>query len=311
VFFQRQRASADAGNPETAKRFYDMMQRIGNELQRCTGILTVPKSQENPKFLDLCMAPGGFLHAAMELNRHASATAYSLPVEDGGHKVLLPGHHSVKVKLLDITMLAADLGFDNIPKEHPDRNNFLPREFGDGRVFDIVFCDGQVLRNHKRAAYREKREARRLTVTQLALGLEHVKPGGAIIILLHKLEAVDTVELLCQFNRFSSITLFKPAKCHAKRSSFYMVGSNIQTEHPEVITAIQNWKHTWAVATFGGEEDYGEIVRRDNSQAERTLDDFGSELVRLGRKIWDIQARALANAPFITGSSVRTGPSVQ
>jgi hypothetical protein len=247
----------------------------------------------------------------MELNRHASATAYSLPVEDGGHKVLLPGHHSVKVKLLDITMLAADLGFDNIPKEHPDRNNFLPRELGDGRVFDMVFCDGQVLRNHKRAAYREKREARRLTVTQLALGLEHVKPGGTIIILLHKLEAVDTVELLCQFNHFSSITLFKPAKCHAKRSSFYMVASNIQTEHPEAITAIHNWKHTWAVATFGGEEDYGEIVRRDNSQAERILDDFGSELVRLGRKIWDIQARALANAPFITGSSVRTGPSVQ
>jgi 23S rRNA U2552 (ribose-2'-O)-methylase RlmE/FtsJ len=288
-----------------------MMQRIGNELQRSTGILTVPKSQQgNPNFLDLCMAPGGFLHAAMKLNPHASATAYSLPVEDGGHEILFPGHHSVKVKLLDITMLAADLGFDNFPKEHPDRNNFLPKEFGDGRVFDIVFCDGQVLRNHKRAAYRENREARRLTVTQLALGLEHVKPGGTIIILLHKLEAVDTVELLRQFNRFSSITLFKPAKCHAKRSSFYMVASNIQTEHPEVVIATQNWKHTWAIATFGSDEDYGEIVRRNNSQSERILDDFGAEIVRLGRKIWDIQAGALANAPFITGSSVRTGLTV-
>lgn len=205
-----------------------MMQRIGNELQRRTRALTVPRSQqENSHFLDLCMAPGGFLHAAMELNRHACATAYSLPVEDGGHEILLPEHQNVKVKLLDITMLAADLGLDNIPKEHPDRNNFLPKEFGEGRVFDIVFCDGQVLRTHKRAAYREKREERRLTVTQLALGLEHVKPGGTIIILLHKLEAVDTVELLCQFNRFSSITLFKPAKCHAKRSSFYMIASNI------------------------------------------------------------------------------------
>ena len=113
-------------------------------------------------------------------------------------------------------MLAADLGLDNIPKGHPDWNNFLPKEFGDGRMFDIVFCDGQILRNHKRAGYRETREARRWTVTHLALGLEHVKPGGTIIILLHKLEAVDTVELLCQFNRFSAITLLKPAKCHAK-----------------------------------------------------------------------------------------------
>jgi hypothetical protein len=179
----------------------------------------------------------------MELNRHAFATAYSLLVEDGGDEILLPGHHNVKVKLLDITMLAVDLGLDNILKVRPDRNNFLQKEFADGRVLDIVFCDGQVLWNHKRAAYRERREAQRLNVMQLALGLKHVKPGGTIIILRHKREAVDTVELLCQFNRFSSVPLFKPAKCHAKRLSFYMVASNIQTEHPEMITAIQSWKH--------------------------------------------------------------------
>jgi 23S rRNA U2552 (ribose-2'-O)-methylase RlmE/FtsJ len=255
--------------------------------------------------LDLCTAPGGFLHAAMQYNQHACATAYSLPVEDGGHEILLPEHENVKIKLLDITMLAADLGVDEVPEEHSDWNNFLPQEFGNGRVFDIVFCDGQVLRDHKRAAYREKREARRLTVTQLALGLEHVKPGGTIIVLLHKLEAVDTVELLCQFNHFSSITLFKPAKYHASRSSFYMLASNVQTEHPEVIMAIQNWKRMWAVTTFGNEENYGKKVRRDSFLAEKILDDFGPELVRMGRKIWDIQAQALAKASFTAGSSVR------
>jgi hypothetical protein len=165
-------------------------------------------------------------------------------VEDRGHEILLPGHHSIKVNLLDITMLAADLGLDNILKVRPERTNFLQKEFADGRVLDIVVCDGQVFWNHQRAAYRERRGAQRLNVTQLALGLKHVKPGGTIIILLHKREAVDTVELLCQFSRFSSVPLFKPAKCHAKRSSFYMVASDIQTEHPEVITAIQSWKHT-------------------------------------------------------------------
>jgi hypothetical protein len=180
----------------------------------------------------------------MESNRHAFATAYSLPVEDVGHEILLPGHHSVEANLLDIMMLAADLGLDNSLKVRSDRNNFLLKEFADGRVLDIVFCDGQVLWNHKRAGYRERREAQRLNVMQLALGLKHVKPGGTTIILLHKREAVDTVELLCQFKRFSSVPLFKPAKFHARRSSFYMVASNIQTEHPEVITAIQSWKHT-------------------------------------------------------------------
>jgi hypothetical protein len=110
-----------------------------------------------------------------------------------------------------------------------------------------------------------------------------------VTLLTKEIRCLRTVDLLRQFNRFASITLFKPSKCHAKRSSFYLVASNIQTEHPGVVTAIQNWKHTWAVATFGGDENYEEIVRRDNSQAERILDDFGSELVRLGRKIWDIQ----------------------
>jgi len=248
------------------------------------------------------MAPGGFLYAAMQYNHRASATAYSLPVEDGGHEVLFTDHQHVKVKLLDITMLAEDLSVDQIPEEHPDRNNFLPKEFFDERAFDMVFCDGQVLRHHARAEYRENREARRLTVTQLALGLEHVKPGGTMIILLHKLEAVDTVELLRQFNHFSSITLFKPARCHAKRSSFYMVASNIQTEHPKVTMAIHNWKCMWTVATFSSDEDYGRQVRRDNFFAEEILDDFGPELIRLGRNVWDIQAQALARASFIIES---------
>lgn len=115
-----------------------------------------------------------------------------------------------------------------IPKDHPDQLNFLPKGFGDGRLFDTVICDGQVLRTHTRASYRENREARRLTVTQLALGLENIKPGGTMIVLLHKVEAMDTVELLYQLNRFSTVRLFKPATSHAKRSSFYMVASDIQ-----------------------------------------------------------------------------------
>lgn len=63
-------------------------------------------------------------------------------------------------------------------------------------------------------------------------------------------------------------------------------------------------KRMWAVATFGYDENYGKQVRRGSSLAEKVLDDFGPELVRMGRKIWDIQAQALAKASFIAGSSV-------
>lgn len=276
------------------------MQKIGQELHDSTGAFTIGSSQGNPpNFLDLCMAPGGFLGIAMQLNPHSTATAYSLPVVIGGHKILLPTNSNVKIRLLDVTLLAADLGVEEIPKDHPDRGNFLPREFSNGRVFDAVICDGQVLRTHTRASYRENREARRLTVTQLALGLEHIKSGGTMIVLLHKVEAMDTIELLYRFNRFSVVKLFKSSKSHAKRSSFYMVATDIQTGHSEVAMAISQWKRMWEVATFGSGDEYESQLRENSSRAQDVLDDFGPELVRMGKKIWDTQARALFKAPFV------------
>jgi 23S rRNA U2552 (ribose-2'-O)-methylase RlmE/FtsJ len=122
-------------------------------------------------------------------------------------------------------MLAADLGVEDIPKDYPDRKNFLPRGFRNERVFDGVLCDEQVLRMYTRAPCRGNRESRRLTVTQLALWLEHIQSGGTMIVLLHKIETMDTAELLHRFNRFFNVKLFKPTKSHAKRSSFYMVAT--------------------------------------------------------------------------------------
>jgi 23S rRNA U2552 (ribose-2'-O)-methylase RlmE/FtsJ len=287
-----------------ARVFYKMMQKIGRELHDSTGAFTFGFLEGNPpNFLDLCMAPGGFLGIAMQLNPHSIATAYSLPVANGGHQILLPRNSSIKIKLLDVTLLAADLGVDDIPKDHPDQHNFLSREFCDGRVFDGVLCDGQVLRTHTRAPYRENREARRLTVTQLALGLEHIKSGGTMIVLLHKVEAMDTVELLYRFNRFSTVRLFKPATSHTKRSSFYMVGSDIQTGHPEVAMAISRWKNLWKVATFGSDDEYETQVRESSLHVQDILDDFGPKLMHMGKDIWNIQARALLKAPFIAKRS--------
>lgn len=124
-----------------------------------------------------------------------------------------------------------------------------------------------------------------------------------MIVLLHKVEAIDTVELLYLFNSFCAVRLFKPATSHAKRSSFYMVALDIQTEHPEVAKAICRWKRMWEVATFGSDDEYESQVREDSSCVQDILDDFGPELVLIGRSIWGIQARALSKAPFIAGGS--------
>ena len=179
------------------------------------------------------MAPGGFLHVALKFNPDSSALAFSLPPSSGGHEVLLQSNSNVAVKYLDITMLATEMGVTDIPVDHPDAENFEPPTFSSKESFDLILCDGQVLSTHNRASYREAREARRLAASQLVLGLERVRPGGTMIVLLHRVELWTSVSLLYKFSRFSSLMLFKPTAGHAKRSSFYMVATKIDPQHPE------------------------------------------------------------------------------
>ncbi len=51
-------------------------------------------------------------------------------------------------------MLATEHGvdMDNIPTEHPDAAKFKPLRPYEGKQYDLVLCDGQVLRTQKREA---------------------------------------------------------------------------------------------------------------------------------------------------------------
>ncbi|KND90813.1 hypothetical protein TOPH_04589 [Tolypocladium ophioglossoides CBS 100239] len=308
AFFRRQRRSADKCNERTAVYFYKLMKGIGEELHQTTNAFVIQQARPGQhSILDMCMAPGGFLATALNKNPGSRALAFSLPISSGGHKVRLPKDSNVDQRFLDVTMLAADMGVGTVPEGHPDAGNFLSRQFGLDQLFDLVLCDGQVLRTHVRAPYREKREARRLTTTQLALGLEHLRPSGTMIVLLHKLEAWDTVNLLWRFHKFSSVRLFKPKTGHATRSSFYMIATDIQVEHPEAVRAIEGWKAAWRVATFSSDEEYRKVIRDSELSVDEMLDDFGSELARLGREIWKVQADALAKAPFIRDRKAGSG----
>jgi hypothetical protein len=120
-----------------------------------------------------------------------------------------------------------------------------------------------------------------------------------MVVLLYKVEAWDTVSLLYRFNKFSSVKLFKPIKHHAKRSSFYMIATNIQSQHREAVSAVAGWKREWKAATFGTDEEFKKARRAECLDAEEVLGEFRSELVRLASEVWGIQARALEKAPFI------------
>ncbi|KAL0929536.1 uncharacterized protein CTRU02_215435 [Colletotrichum truncatum] len=299
-YFRQQRDRADKANARTARFFYNMMQRIGQEVHSAVGAFAIQDSNlSRPMVLDMCAAPGGFLHTALELNPKAQAVAFSLPVESGGHKILIPNSKRFQLKFLDITMLAADMGLVDVPVEHPDHSSFLPQQLKPGDLFDLVICDGQVLRTHARKQYRENREAYRLTVTQLCLGLEHARPGSTMIVLLHKLEAWDTVLLLNTFREFATVGLFKPKTSHAKRSSFYMIARNIQSQGPAAAHAIAKWKSIWKAATCETNEEFVKVLRGGEPSVKEVLDEFGLELIVLGKDVWATQVRALEKAPFI------------
>ncbi len=63
--------------------------------------------------------------------------------------------------------------------------------------------------------------------------------------------------------------------------------------------AINRWKKMWKIAILGTDAMYHNALLENAPGAEALLKEFGPRLVELGKKIWDIQANALAKAPFL------------
>ncbi|KAI0397462.1 hypothetical protein F5Y17DRAFT_373599 [Xylariaceae sp. FL0594] len=350
------------------------MRRISGELQGATGVFTLKSSgsgddDDGGAILDMCAAPGAFLEVAVEMNPQAvQIKGFTLPVAEGGHAVLADQERvRDAIREVDINFLAEDMGMrlEDIPDTHPDKARFLPSAFGVGgganksseekgddvdkenrdisqveeekELYDLILCDGQVLRTHPRADYRERREAQRLGLAQLAIGLSHIRPGGKMLVLMHKVESWKCVIILYTLSKFADIELYKPRGGHAKRGSFYLVAKNVRPESSEAVTAVEGWKKLWRLATFGdpgserGRGDEGEdrkknaggedeeegegdefsrLAREMAPDANDLLNEFGETLIELGRPIWRTQADALRKTPFVRDAVETAGASV-
>jgi len=251
------------------------------------------------------MAPGGYSASVLDRHPDASIRGISLPPSLGGHILRVSDglrDPRVQVQFMDLTMLASEFGvcLDDIPPRHPEASQFNDARPYCGEEFDIVICDGQVLRTHRRKEWRERREATRLAVSQLILGLQRIKTGGTFIMLLHKVEAWRTCTLLKAFDAFSSLVLYKPEKTFAQRSSFYLVAKNVQPQSEPAKEAVKEWKKTWYTTTFGGDDRAGSDLEAPSEDAvDAFLADFGRRLVELGHTVWETQACALERAPYV------------
>lgn len=275
------------------------MQHIGDEMEASTGVINL--KQQDPAILDLCAAPGGFVATALKYNPSATVCGISLPKSLGGHRLLVKfgrADRRVTVRYMDITLLGTEYGLDasqvalsNLSSERP----YL------GQAFDLVFCDGQVLRTHAqhRDTEREKFEARRLTCSQLILALQRIRDGGTLIMLLHKVEAWNTLVTLRTVSAFSKVQLFKPKKYHATRSSFYMVATDLKPGSPAARIAVEGWKAMWREATIGlpdtdSEDSFTALSKERVQEVNEMVEDFGAQLIQLAEPIWLVQKNALS-----------------
>ncbi|KAK7727562.1 hypothetical protein SLS53_003885 [Cytospora paraplurivora] len=296
-YFERQRHIADNPDDNTSKIFLGMMQRVGAKMQDATGVFTL--SSKRPSMLALGCAPGGFVETALKVNRDVQIIGITLPAKDNGVECLVK-HRRLRLIEADVTMLGADLGITeaDIPPEHPDAKNFLPRQIRPRQQFDLVTCEGGVLRTHQVASYREHREAARLKTSQLAIALARVKPGGSMVVLMHRAESRNSLYLFHIFSKFGKVCLFKPDFEHQHRSSFYMIVTNIQSQDEAAQRAVKQWTSEWKAATFCTEEEYREWLRSNTVDLNELLEEFGKEWVELSREVWNLQIKGLQRKSF-------------
>lgn len=279
-----------------------IMGKIAKEMHKAKKAFDIVPQAEPQRILDLCMAPGSYLKFALQHNPTAHAVAFTLPPEQGGLVPIVEASETVKIHMLDINMFAADMGVgpDDIPQSHENSAKFLHSQYlEDGHGFDLVICDGAVFRTKEMDLHVLFRESRRLFLAQMALGLGHLRPGGTMIVLLHKVEGLDSIRLLRAFDSFAKVELFKPWNGHAKRSSFYMIASDVQSTDHRAVEAVQEWKRQWKLRTLGTDEEWEDERARaagfGELGIEGVLEEFGPTLVKMANdgQVWRKQAAAL------------------
>ena len=286
---KKQQLVADEGSRKQHKVFYGLMQRIGDEIQTTTHSLSL--SRRDAQVFDIFMAPSGYSASKLRYSPHARVSGLTLPVGQGGHGLLIPYgpmDSRVSLRFADITILATKIGVTTIGilEDDLDRAKFSIEPIWAGKLYDLVICDGQVLRTHAMhiATYRERREAGRLTYSQLLFAIQRIKPGGTLIILLHKVEMWKTIKLLNKFDQIAQIELFKPVAGHRTRSSFYLVTKNVQPRKAVALATVAEWKQPWKNATFSGSVEMDEV----DEENSRLFESFGERLIELCNPIWEI-----------------------
>ncbi|KAL8749343.1 MAG: hypothetical protein Q9184_006844 [Pyrenodesmia sp. 2 TL-2023] len=302
-FFEKERMAANQKTGDTEDRYNRQFNKISKELRTMGAFEVLGNNPSELSSLNLCMAPGAYTAAILEQYPNASVCGITLPVESGGHRMMIPygsADSRVDVEFMDITMLPEEF-LDcavNIRASHPGAAKFVSQSPFAGKSFGLVLCDGNLVPGQGGAGKKAGLEPVRLLTAQLVFGMNRIMSGGTFVILLHKADAFHTIELLKDFCSISeSVTLFKPKTAHQKKASFYMVAKGVHSSGSEAHGCVAKWRACWTRATFGGVDQTGlQAVTPTTADVDALLAEFGPKLIAMSQDVWKIQAEALKKA---------------
>ncbi|KAI4089120.1 MAG: hypothetical protein LQ344_005599 [Seirophora lacunosa] len=299
--FHKQRANASQPTRSGEKLFFKLQSRIGHELREAGAFLVEDLGTWRIKALNLGISPGAYTRPIFEQYPGAAISGIALPQHLGGPRMKIAygvADRRVQVCFADITMFVRDFSGHgaNVPSAHPDAANFNYWSPYAGQLFELVVCDGQALRvHHREEGMTANLDSIPLLESQLILGMTRIRSGGTFVMLLPKAHSYRSVVLLKDFCSFAgSVELFKPSSVHRIRSTCYMVAKNVQPSKEEARACIAKWKGQWATATFGGDDQAGELPESPNfAEVDALLTEFGPTLIPMSQEIWNIQVTGL------------------
>ncbi|KAI0520984.1 hypothetical protein F5B22DRAFT_653411 [Xylaria bambusicola] len=230
----------------------------------------IPSDRQFCKF-EAHVTPAGVLKAVMDLGEDAQCLAFTLPRNRDWKATQLNTTARLAFYPFDINCLAADMGAfvtgrpgdpgsvqghilefiqepstlsepdDLVVYQHPHPWNFsVAPLFTSDEKLDLIMCDARFPLDD--IELKETMDIGRTQLVQLALGLEHVKEGGKMIIRLSDIESWTAVDLLYTFTQFSYVDVFKHASTGTRWPDCYLLASNIRPLELAAITSVHRWK---------------------------------------------------------------------
>ncbi|KAL0577584.1 hypothetical protein V5O48_004416 [Marasmius crinis-equi] len=290
--FSHQKKQADKQDPEIQKAWFEAMKKVFEEINQNFDLIPVGTPFS---FLDVGCCPGGFSSYILSTFPQVHGTGVSLPVERGGHALLL--EEEIKPRF---DLLWADLTFLHLGNAQNFEPSFAPFPFGISHPgFELVILDGHPLRT---AGPDVHILGDRLLISSLIFGLWCVQRGGTIVMKLSMPDRKISAQILYMLDILSGdLRTWKPVHIHATRSTFYAVARNFgngpqASRYHGILTSL---KSLWDELMLGSSEKPGKDRRLLDHDLDfivnnRGLEQYSERLKALSTHLWMVEAASLA-----------------